>query len=89
MLVEMFISGNDRPFYIRILNLKAQIDDKINKKKMILNFRIMNFSNFDSLLRHNFKGNQTSTINSTCVYIHVIRFFFRAINEQINEFVNI
>lgn len=63
---------------------------KLTKKKMILNFRIMNFSNFDSLLRHNFKENQTSTINRTCVYIHVIRyFFFRAINEQINEFVNI
>ena len=38
---------------------------KLTKK---MNFRIMNFSNFDSLLRHNFKGNQTSTINRTCVY---------------------
>ena len=56
---------------------------------MILNFRIMNFSNFDSLLRHNFKGNQTSTFNRTCVYTRDTVFFFRAINEQINEFVNI
>ena len=76
MLVEMLISWNDRPFYIRILNLKAQIDDKINNNKMILNLRIMNFSNFDSLLRHNFKGNQTSTINCTCVYTRDTVFFF-------------